>query len=85
MYWYDPPNIRVQFLDLGGWLSGGHLALEPQARFLAVADHWLIPARVGAVSLHGALLSLPSTVTPSFTEGGVPFWAMVCSSLISGI
>ena len=29
-----------------GWLIHGDLALEARVDFLAVAEHWLIPARV---------------------------------------
>ena len=34
----------IEFLNVGGWLSGGDLALESKAHFLAVAEHRLTPA-----------------------------------------
>ena len=33
------PSIGIEFLNLGGWLAEGDLALESQAHFLAVAEH----------------------------------------------
>ena len=94
-----PPGFSIEFLNVGGWLSRGDLALESSAHFLAVAEHRLVPARaravttqlrqarrssvwapscqdvtpgghagVGVISLHGAPLSLPTLVDPSFKE-----------------
>ena len=94
-----PPGFSIEFLNVGGWLSRGDLALESSAHFLAIAEHRLVPARaravttqlrqarrssvwapscqdvtpgghsgVGVVSLHGASLSLPTLLDPSFKE-----------------
>ena len=39
-------HVGVEFLNVGGWLTHGDLALEVGVDFLAVAEHRLIPARV---------------------------------------
>ena len=94
-----PSGFSIEFLNVGGWLSWGDLALESSGNFLAVAEHRLVPARartvttqlrqarrssvwapscqdvtpgglagVGVISLHGAPLSLPTLLDPSFKE-----------------
>ena len=40
-----PSGFSIEFLNVGGWLSRGDLALESKAHFLAVAEHRLVPAR----------------------------------------
>ena len=40
-----PPGFSTEFLNVGGWLFRGDLALESKAHFLAVAEHRLVPAR----------------------------------------
>ena len=45
-----PSGCRIEFLNVGGWLSRGALALEAQAHFLAVAEHRLVPARARKVT-----------------------------------
>ena len=37
-----PPGFSVEFLNVGGWLSGSDSALESSAHFLAVAEHRLV-------------------------------------------
>ena len=39
------PHISVEFLNLGGWLSNGDLALESHAHFLATAEHRWVPSQ----------------------------------------
>ena len=39
-------HVGVEFLNVGGWLTRGDLALEVGVDFLAVAEPRLIPARV---------------------------------------
>ena len=39
-------HVGVEVLNVGCWLTHGDLALETGVDFLAVAEHWLIPARV---------------------------------------
>ena len=43
-----PHHVGVEFLNVGGWLIHGDFALEVGVDFLAVAEHRLIPARVGS-------------------------------------
>ena len=47
---YNPSGFSIEFLNVGGWLSRGDLALESKAHFLAVAEHRLIPARARNVT-----------------------------------
>ena len=41
-----PRHFGVEFLNVGGWLTHGDLAMEVGVDFLAVVQHCLIPARV---------------------------------------
>ena len=47
LLWIGPPSLSrhvgVEFLNVGGWLTHGDLALEAGVDFLAVAEHrsWL--------------------------------------------
>ena len=43
-----PSGFSIEFLNVGGWLSRGDLALESKAHFLALAEHRLVPARARA-------------------------------------
>ena len=74
---FFPGQLSVEFVNIGGWLTWGDLALDSCAQFLAVAEHRLFPSRArpvshqsgaGVVSLGGAPLSLPSFITPQFKE-----------------
>ena len=47
---FYPPGFSIDFLNVGGWLSRGDLALESSAHFLAVAEHRLVPARARTVA-----------------------------------
>ena len=47
---YYPSGFSIEFLNVGGWLSRGDLALEGKAHFLAVAEHRLVPARASNVT-----------------------------------
>ena len=42
----QPHSVAIEFLNVGGWLTHGDLALNAGVDFLAVAEHRLIPARV---------------------------------------
>ena len=42
----QPHHVSLEFLNVGGWLTHGDLALDAGVDFLAVAEHRLIPARV---------------------------------------
>ena len=45
-----PCGFSIEFLNVGGWLSRGDLALESTAHFLAFAEHRLVPARARTVT-----------------------------------
>ena len=40
-----PGQLSTEFINVGGWLTSGDLALDSCAQFLAVAEHRLIPSR----------------------------------------
>ena len=40
-----PRHVGVEVLNVGVWLTHGDLALEVDVDFLAVVEHWLIPAK----------------------------------------
>ena len=46
----DPSGFSIEFLNVGGWLSRGDLALESTAHFLAIAEHRLVPAQARTVT-----------------------------------
>ena len=41
--------MSIEFVNVGGWLTFGDLALDSCAQFLAVAEHRLIPSRARSV------------------------------------
>ena len=44
-----PGRLSVEFVNVDGWFTNGDMALGSSAQFLAVAEHWLIPARARSV------------------------------------
>ena len=40
-------HLSVEFLNVGGWLTNGDMALDSSAQFLAAAEQRLIPVRAG--------------------------------------
>ena len=44
-----PGQLSTEFINVGGWLTSGDLALDSCAQFLAVAEHRLIPSRARSV------------------------------------
>ena len=46
---FTPGQLSVAFVNVGGWLTCGDLALDSCAQFLAVAEHRLIPSRARSV------------------------------------
>ena len=42
-------QLSSEFVNVGGWLTHGDLALDSCAQFLAVAEHRLIPSRARLV------------------------------------
>ena len=68
-----PPGFSIEFLNVGGWLSRGDLALESKAHFLAVAEHRLVPARARNVTTQLRKTRRSSVWAPScqdVTPGG---------------
>ena len=71
----DPvEHLSLEFVNVGSWRTTGDLAVVSDAQFLAVAEHWLIPAggrsighqlrKAGLQSVFGACL-----------PGSSPSWA----------
>ena len=46
---FTPGQLSIEFVNVGGWLTHGDLALDSCAQFLAVAEHHLIPSRARSV------------------------------------
>ena len=68
-----PPGFSIEFLNVGGWLSRGDLALESSAHFLAVAEHRLVAARARTVTTQLRQARCSSVWAPScqdVTPGG---------------
>ena len=68
-----PPAFSIEFLNVGGWLSRGDLALESSAHFLVVAEHRLVPARARTVTTQLRQARRSSVWAPScqdVTPGG---------------
>ena len=42
-------QMSIEFVNVGGWLTHGDLALDSCAQFLAVAEHRLIPSRARSI------------------------------------
>ena len=68
-----PSGFSIEFLNVGGWLSRGDLALESTAHFLAIAEHRLVPARARTVTTQLRQARRSSVWAPScqdVTPGG---------------
>ena len=46
---FTPGQLSIEFVNVGGWLTSGDLAMDSGAQFLAVAEHRLIPSRARSV------------------------------------
>ena len=46
---FTPGQLSVEFVNVGGWLTYGDLALDSCAQFLAVAEHRFFPSRARSV------------------------------------
>ena len=69
----NPSGFSIEFLNVGGWLSSGDLALESKAHFLAVAEHRLVRARARNVTTQLCRARRSSVWAPScqdFSPGG---------------
>ena len=72
-YFFLSPGFSIEFLNVGGWLSRGDLAMESSAHFLAIAEHRLVPARARAVTTQLRQARRSSVWAPScqdVTPGG---------------
>ena len=68
-----PVGFSIEFLNVGGWLSRGDLALESNAHLLAIAEHRLVPARARTVTTQLRQARRSSVWAPScqdVTPGG---------------
>ena len=69
---FTPGQLSIEFVNVGGWLTSGDLALDSCAQFLAVAEHRLVPSRARFV---GHQLRRP---------GHHSVWAPACQDRIAG-
>ena len=67
-----PGQLSIEFINVGGWLTSGDLALDSCAQFLAVAEHRLIPSRARSI---GHQLR---------KAGHHSIWAPACQDKIAG-
>ena len=67
-----PGQLSIEFVNVGGWLTSGDLALDSCAQFLAVAEHRLIPSRARSI---GHQLR---------KAGHHSIWAPACQDKIAG-
>ena len=67
-----PGQLSIEFINVGGWLTSGDLALDSCAQFLAVAEHRLIPSRARSI---GHQLR---------KAGHHSIWAPACQGKIAG-
>ena len=69
---FTPGQLSVEFVNVGGWLTYGDLAIDSCAQFLAVAEHRLVPSRARSV---GHLLR---------RAGHQSVWAPACQDKVAG-
>ena len=67
-----PGHLSIEFINVGGWLTSGDVALDSCAQFLAVAEHRLIPSRARSI---GHQLRI---------AGHHSIWAPACQDKIAG-
>ena len=89
--YFTPGQLSVEFVNVGGWLTYGDLAMDSCAQFLAVAEHRLIPSgtRSKCHQLRRAgYLSLVSSLSGSgcwwscWGRGRQSWWCSSCSPLL---
>ena len=69
---FVPGQLSIEFINVGGWLTSGDLAMDSCAQFLAVAEHRLIPSRARSI---GHQLRI---------AGHHSIWAPACQDKIAG-
>ena len=67
-----PGQLSIEFINVGGWVTSGDLAMDSCAQFLAVAEHRLIPFRARSVCHHLR------------KAGHHSIWAPACQDQIAG-
>ena len=67
-----PGQLSLEFINVGGWLTFGDLAMDSCAQFLAVAEHWLIPSWVRSI---GHFLR---------RAGHQSVWSLACQNQVAG-
>ena len=69
---FTPGQLSVEFVNVGGWLTHGDLAMDSCAQFLAVAEHRLTPSR-------------PRSICPQLWRAGYQsVWAPACQDQVAG-
>ena len=53
---FTPGQLSIEFVNIGGWLTCGDLALDSCVQFLAVTEHRLIPSGPGLSVTNSARL-----------------------------
>ena len=46
-----PGQLSIEFINVGGWLTSGDLAMDSCAQFVAVAEHRLIPSWARSIGI----------------------------------
>ena len=69
---FHPSQLSIEFVNIGGWLTYGDLALDSCAQFLAVAEHRLIPSGFRSF---GHLLR---------KAGHQSVWSLACQDQVAG-
>ena len=69
---FTPGQLFIEFVNVGGWLTSGELALDSCAQFLAIAEHRLIPSRARSVC-HRLRRA-----------GHYSVWALACQDQVAG-
>ena len=62
------PGLRVELINVGGWLANCDEALETEADFLVVTEHRLVPARTRSESKRLKTAGIFSRWTPACQE-----------------
>ena len=69
---FTPGQQSVEFVNVGGWLTYGDLALDSCAQFLAVAEQRLIPSRARSICHHLRRAGYQSV------------WSLACQDQVAG-
>ena len=93
-------QLSIEFINVGGWLTSGDLAMDSCAQFLAVAEHRLIPSRARSICHQLRMAGHHSVWAPACQDkiagghagvgvislgGASPFTPFLCHSSVSGV